>query len=70
MHFCGFSFIHYFIFLLSTWGNIILQHRHLQSCGSTWARLGYATFDVQLQKAYFVTTLYAIITLILCTVTV
>ena len=26
----------------------------------TRARLGYATFDVQLRKAYFVTTLYAI----------
>ena len=26
----------------------------------TWARLGYATFDVQLWKVYFVTTLYAI----------
>ena len=25
-----------------------------------WARLGYATFDVQFQKVYFVTTLYAI----------
>ena len=35
-------------------------HRHLQSCVGTWARLGYAAFDVQLRKAYFVTTLYAI----------
>ena len=35
-------------------------HRHLQSCVGTWARLGYAAFDVQLWKAYFVTTLYAI----------
>ena len=29
-------------------------------CVGTWARLGYATFDAQLQKAYFVATLYAI----------
>ena len=28
----------------------------------TRARLGYAAFDVQLQKTYFVTTLYAICT--------
>ena len=36
------------------------HHRRLQSCVSTRARLGYATFDAQLWKAYFVTTLYAI----------
>ena len=24
----------------------------------TWARLGYTIFDAQIQKAYFVTTLY------------
>ena len=35
-------------------------HRRLQSCVGTRARLGYATFDAQLRKAYFVTTLYAI----------
>ena len=34
--------------------------RRLQSCMGTWARLGYATFDAQLQKAYFVTTVYSI----------
>ena len=38
-------------------------HRHLQSCVGTRARLGYAVFDAQLWKAYFVTTLYAIRTL-------
>ena len=27
----------------------------------TQARLGYATFDAQLQKAFFVTTLYTFI---------
>ena len=35
------------------------MHRRLQSCVGTRARLGYAKFDVQLQKQYFVTTLYA-----------
>ena len=36
-------------------------HRYLQSCVGTWVRLGYATFDAQLRKVYFVTTtLYAI----------
>jgi len=30
--------------------------RHLQSCVGTRARLGYAAFDAQLLKAYFVTT--------------
>ena len=35
-------------------------HRHLQSCVGTQARLGYAAFDAQLRKMYFVTTLYAI----------
>ena len=34
--------------------------RCLQSCVGTWARLGYAAFDAQLRKAYFVTTLYTI----------
>ena len=29
-------------------------HKCLQSCVGTRARLGYATFDVQLLKAYFV----------------
>ena len=29
-------------------------------CGKLRARLGYAAFDAQLRKAYFVTTLYAI----------
>ena len=38
-----------------------LLHRRLQSCVGTQARLGYAAFDVQLRKAYFVTTLYAIV---------
>ena len=38
----------------------ILSHRRLQSCVGTWARLGYVVFDAQLQKVYFVTTLYAI----------
>ena len=32
-------------------------HRRLQSCVGTQARLGYAAFDAQLRKAYFVTTL-------------
>ena len=36
----------------------ITQYTDLQSCVGTWARLGYAAFDVQLRKAYFVTTLY------------
>ena len=36
------------------------QHKHLQSCVGTRARLGYAAFDAQLRKAYFVTTRYAI----------
>ena len=36
------------------------SHRHLQSCVGTQARLGYAAFNAQLRKAYFVTTLYAI----------
>ena len=40
--------------------HIIIHHRCLQSCVGTQARLGYAAFDAQLQKAYFVTTLYAI----------
>ena len=35
-----------------------LNHRRLQSCVGTWARLGYAAFDAQFRKAYFVTTLY------------
>jgi len=35
-------------------------HRRLQSCVGTRARLGYTAFDAQLQKVYFVTTLYAI----------
>ena len=36
-------------------------HRHLQSCVGIRVRLGYAAFDAQLRKAYFVTTtLYAI----------
>ena len=39
------------------WGE---QHKRLQSCVGTRARLSYAAFDVQLRKAYFVTTLYAI----------
>ena len=38
-------------------------HRHLQSSVGTQARLGYAAFDVQLQKVYFVTALYAIRTI-------
>ena len=40
-----------------TW---IACHRHLQSCVGTQVRLGYAAFDAQLRKMYFVTTLYAI----------
>ena len=42
---------------------IILQcskHRCLQSCVGTWARLGYAAFDAQLQKAFFVITRCAV----------
>ena len=39
---------------------LTIRHRCLQSCVGTCARLGYAAFDAQLQKAYFVTTLYAI----------
>ena len=35
-----------------------VAHRRLQSRVGTWARLGYAVFDSQLRKAYFVTTLY------------
>ena len=42
------------------------DHRHLQSFEGTQARLGYAAFDVQLWKVYFVTTLYTIRTR-LCT---
>ena len=35
--------------------------RRLQSCVGTQTRLGYAAFDAQLRKVYFVTTtLYAI----------
>ena len=52
---------HYTFFLQSSFplrGSNINQR--LQSCVGTWARLGYAKFDVQLQKAYFVATLYAI----------
>ena len=37
-----------------------LSCRRLQSCVDTRARLGYTALDAQLQKAYFVTTLYAI----------
>ena len=40
-------------------------HRRLQSCVGTRAGLGYAVFDAQLRKAYFVTTLYAISTSVL-----
>ena len=35
-------------------------HRCLQSCVGTWARLGYTEFHAQLQKAYFVATLYTV----------
>ena len=38
----------------------MIYHRHLQSCVGTRAKLGYAKFDAQLQKAFFVTTLCAI----------
>ena len=38
------------------------SRRRLQSCVGTWARLGYAAFDAQLRKVYFVTSLYAICT--------
>ena len=41
-------------------GHICDVHRCLQSSVGTWARLGYAAFDVQLWKAYFFTTLYDI----------
>ena len=41
-------------FRLACTGN----HRGLQSCVGTRARLGYAAFDVQLRKVCFVTTLY------------
>ena len=37
-----------------------LFHWRMQSCVSTRAKLGYAVFDAQLRKAYFVTTVYAI----------
>ena len=37
-----------------------LYQGRLQSCVGTRAKLGYAAFDAQLRKAYFVTTLYAI----------
>ena len=51
-------------FYISTgqWCNIckVQKHRRLQSYVGNRARLGYAAFDVQLQKAYFVTTLYPI----------
>ena len=40
-------------------GGLACVHRRLQSCVGTLARVGYAAFDVQLQKAYFVITLYA-----------
>ena len=33
-----------------------IDRQGLQSCVGTRARLGYAAFDAQLQKAYFVTT--------------
>ena len=37
-------------------GHVCDGYRHLQSSVGTWARLGYAAFDVQLWKAYFFTT--------------
>ena len=37
-------------------------HRRQQSSVGTRARLSYATFDVQLWKEYFVTTLYTLCT--------
>ena len=48
--------------ILSLWPTISVHHRcdghrRLQSRVGTRARLGYATFDAQLRKAYFVTTL-------------
>ena len=46
------------------WGSLMLTpitpcaHRCLQNCVGTQARLGYAAFDAQLRKAYFVITLW------------
>ena len=36
----------------------LLDHRCLQSCVGTRARFGYATFDAQLRKVYFVITVH------------
>ena len=47
-------------------GLIGSRHRRLQSCVGTRAWLGYATFDAQLWKAYFVSTLYTIRTSVTC----
>ena len=45
--------------LMQNYTSVGLMHSCLQSCVGTRARLGYAAFDAQLRKAYFVTTLYA-----------
>ena len=42
------------------WNIVEREHRYLQSCVGTWARLGYAAFDAQLRKAYFVTRVYTV----------
>ena len=51
-------------------GGLACVHRRLQSCVGTLARVGYTAFDVQLQKVYFVITLYAFCTSHTCYVLV
>ena len=53
------TWFHLLVATYSYWGNLhACVHRRLQSCVGTLARVGYAAFDAQLQKAYFVITLY------------